>query len=164
MCSQCPSSVVVLSCQSYRSRHHQRIPRQLELLVVVKLLLCAIPEIEYCTCMHACRSLHRCTQGVAPKAAAIVMATWCPSLRFLDLFPYDAIASKGIWTALYNNQMIRLRDTICRNFLTKQWNLLEKSGTCTASFGDDVPEVSMHFHQFRYSSPQCPIIVTRSCI
>ena len=41
----------------------------------------------------------------------------------------------------------------CRNCLTKQWNLLEKSGICTANIGGDVPEVSMHFHQFRYSSP-----------
>ena len=53
---------------------------------------------------------------------------------------------------------------LCRNSLTKQWNLLEKSGTCTANIGGDVPEVSMLFHQFRYSSPQCLIIVTRSCI
>lgn len=27
-----------------------------------------------------------------------------------------------------------------------QWNFLEKSGTCTANFGDG-PEVSMHFHK-----------------
>ena len=26
---------------------------------------------------------------------------------------------------------------------------IEKSGTCTANFGGDVPEVSMHLHQFR---------------
>ena len=54
----------------------------------------------------------------------------------------------------------------CRNCHTKQWNLLEKSGICTANFGGDVPEVSMHFHQFRYSSPQYDQylnMVTRSC-
>ena len=54
-------------------------------------------------------------------------------------------------------------DYICRNYDTKQWNPLEKSGICTANFGGDVPEVSMHFHQFRYSSPQYLNIVTRSC-
>lgn len=50
------------------------------------------------------------------------------------------------------------------NCLKMQWNILEKSGTCTASFHGDTSEDSTRFHQFCYSSPQFLITVIRSCI